>query len=154
MRRRPSKPKGLVTTATVRIFSSLAISATMGAPPVPVPPPIPAVMNTMSVSSSALEIWLRLSSAALAAHLGVGAGALAVGQFFADLNLIGSAGHVQRLLVRIDGDEVDALRAGTHHAVDHVVAAAADADHLDFTTVSGPVSNPKAMAVCLLEQFV
>ena len=31
------KAKGLVTTATVRISISLAISATMGAPPVPVP---------------------------------------------------------------------------------------------------------------------
>ena len=65
MRFRPSKPKGLVTTPTVRTPASRAISATTGAAPVPVPPPIPAVMNTMSVLSSALAIWLRLSSAAL-----------------------------------------------------------------------------------------
>ena len=65
MRRRPSKPKGFVTTPTVRIPASRAISATTGAAPVPVPPPMPAVMNTMSVFSSALAIWLRLSSAAL-----------------------------------------------------------------------------------------
>ena len=56
MRRRPSKPKGLVTTPTVRMPASRAISATTGAAPVPVPPPMPAVMNTMSVVSSALAI--------------------------------------------------------------------------------------------------
>ena len=65
IRRRPSKPKGLVTTPTVRMPISLAMSATMGAAPVPVPPPIPAVMNTISVSSSTLEMALRLSSADL-----------------------------------------------------------------------------------------
>ncbi len=46
--RLPSKAKGLVTTATVRMPSSRAISATTGAAPVPVPPPMPAVMNSMS----------------------------------------------------------------------------------------------------------
>ena len=65
IRRRPSKAKGLVTTPTVKIPCSLAASATIGAAPVPVPPPMPAVMNTMWVSSSALVIWLRLSSADL-----------------------------------------------------------------------------------------
>ena len=65
MRRIPSNRKGLVTTPTVRMPSSLAMSATMGAAPVPVPPPIPAVMNTMSASSRALEIWVRFSSADL-----------------------------------------------------------------------------------------
>ena len=64
IRRRPSKEKGLVTTPTVRTPSSRAISATTGAAPVPVPPPIPAVMNTMSVPSRDLVSWLRLSSAA------------------------------------------------------------------------------------------
>ena len=52
MRLRPSNGKGLVTTATVKIPSSRAICATIGAAPVPVPPPIPAVMNTMSAPSS------------------------------------------------------------------------------------------------------
>mmetsp|Transcript_22323 Transcript_22323/g.44563 ORF Transcript_22323/g.44563 Transcript_22323/m.44563 type:complete len:213 (-) Transcript_22323:328-966(-) len=48
MRFLPSKPKGLVTTPTVRQPQSLAISATMGAAPEPVPPPMPAVTNTRS----------------------------------------------------------------------------------------------------------
>ena len=47
-RREPSKPNGLVTTPTVSAPSSRAIRATTGAAPVPVPPPSPAVMNTMS----------------------------------------------------------------------------------------------------------
>ena len=44
----PSKTNGLVTTATVRMPSPLATSATIGAAPVPVPPPIPAVIKTIS----------------------------------------------------------------------------------------------------------
>ena len=43
----PSKIKGFVTTATVNKFKSLAALAITGAAPVPVPPPIPAVMKTM-----------------------------------------------------------------------------------------------------------
>jgi len=39
--------KGLVTTPTVRMPSERATSAITGAAPVPVPPPMPAVMNTM-----------------------------------------------------------------------------------------------------------
>ena len=65
MRRLPSNRKGFVTTPTVRISCSLAMSATIGAAPVPVPPPMPAVMNTMLAPSRALAIWVRLSSADL-----------------------------------------------------------------------------------------
>ena len=55
-RRGPSKLNGLVTTPTVRAFISRAISAMRGAAPVPVPPPIPAVMNTISAPSSSFLI--------------------------------------------------------------------------------------------------
>ncbi len=44
----PSNLKGNVIMATVRIPKSLHIFATTGAAPVPVPPPIPAVTNTIS----------------------------------------------------------------------------------------------------------
>ena len=47
-RRLPSKPNGLVTTPMVSAPSDRATLATTGAPPVPVPPPSPAVTNTMS----------------------------------------------------------------------------------------------------------
>ena len=43
-----SNLKGFVTTPTVRIPISLASLATTGAPPVPVPPPMPQVTNTIS----------------------------------------------------------------------------------------------------------
>ena len=63
-RLRPSKPNGLVTTPTVSAPSSRAISATIGAPPVPVPPPSPAVTNTMSEPLIASFSSSRLSVAA------------------------------------------------------------------------------------------
>jgi hypothetical protein len=47
MRRPPSNWNGLVTTPTVNMPISRAIRATTGAAPVPVPPPMPAVTNTM-----------------------------------------------------------------------------------------------------------
>ena len=66
LRLRPSKVKGLVTTATVSAPTSfIAISATMGAAPVPVPPPSPQVMKTMSAPASASAMSSRDSSAAL-----------------------------------------------------------------------------------------
>ena len=64
MRRRPSKLNGLVTTATVSAPVWRARRATTGAPPVPVPPPIPAVMNTMSLSVRASMSVCSSSSAA------------------------------------------------------------------------------------------
>ena len=45
----PSKLKGTVTIPTVRIPMSFATFAITGAAPVPVPPPIPAVMKTIFV---------------------------------------------------------------------------------------------------------
>ena len=59
---RPSKEKGRVTTPIVSAPIVLAISATMGAPPVPVPPPSPAVMNTMSEPLRISSISVRCSS--------------------------------------------------------------------------------------------
>ena len=47
-RRLPSKPNGRVTTPMVSAPSERATLATTGAPPVPVPPPSPAVTKTMS----------------------------------------------------------------------------------------------------------
>ncbi len=59
----PSNANGLVTTPIVRAPASLAIWATTGAAPDPVPPPSPAVMNTMSESASAAAIFSESSSA-------------------------------------------------------------------------------------------
>ena len=57
--RRCSKKNGIVTTPIVRSPRSLATLATTGAAPVPVPPPIVAVTNTIFVRSS--SSWLMLS---------------------------------------------------------------------------------------------
>src|SRR5690242_7575299 len=65
MRLRPSNVNGFVTTATVRMPRSRASDATTGAEPVPVPPPSPAVMNTMSAPSSSRVIVSGSSNAAL-----------------------------------------------------------------------------------------
>ena len=62
-RRGPSKVNGLVTTPTVRMLRSRAMRAITGAAPVPVPPPMPAVMNTMCAPSR----WRYSSSAASSA---------------------------------------------------------------------------------------
>ena len=48
----PSKAKGMVTIPTVSIPMSCAVLATMGDAPVPVPPPMPAVINTILVLSA------------------------------------------------------------------------------------------------------
>ena len=52
-RRPPSKPNGLVTIPMVSAPTLFATSATTGAAPVPVPPPIPAVTNTKSAPFNA-----------------------------------------------------------------------------------------------------
>ncbi len=65
-RRRPSKANGRVTTPIVSAPSERAIRATTGAPPVPVPPPSPAVTKTMSAPLSTSSISSAWSSAALA----------------------------------------------------------------------------------------
>ena len=62
--RLPSNANGLVTTATVKMPISFATSAIIGAAPVPVPPPIPAVINSMSAPSIISAIRSRSSSAA------------------------------------------------------------------------------------------
>ena len=62
----PSKLKGSVTIPTVNTPSSLEICEITGAAPVPVPPPIPAVMNTMSAPSiKAIIASLSASTASL-----------------------------------------------------------------------------------------
>ncbi len=48
----PSRLNGLVTTPTVSAPVSLATSAITGAAPVPVPPPSPAAIKTISAPSS------------------------------------------------------------------------------------------------------
>ena len=64
MRLAPSNWNGFVTTPTVRIPNSLAALAITGAAPVPVPPPRPAVINTIFASRICEIISSKDSSAA------------------------------------------------------------------------------------------
>ena len=130
-RRRPSKANGRVTTPMVRAPSDRAMRATTGAPPVPVPPPSPAVTNTMSAPLMTSSISSAWSSAALRADLGVGAGAEAAGELAADVELDVGVAHQEGLGVGVDRDELDALEADLDHPVDGVDAATADAHDLD-----------------------
>ena len=68
---RPSKLNGLVTTPTVSAPCSFEICAITGAAPVPVPPPIPAAMNTMSALRTICAISSALSSAAFSPVFGL-----------------------------------------------------------------------------------
>ena len=56
-RREPSNENGFVTMPTVKAPTSREMRATTGAAPVPVPPPEPAAMNTMSAPFSRLFRW-------------------------------------------------------------------------------------------------
>jgi hypothetical protein len=113
----------------------LAISAMTGAPPVPVPPPSPAVMNTMSAPLTISSISSSWASAAWPPDLGIAAGAEPAGEVATDVELHVGVAHQQRLGVGVDGDELDALQTGVDHPVDGVDAATADADDLDHGEV-------------------
>jgi hypothetical protein len=133
-RRLPSKPKGLVTTPTVRAPQSRATWAMTGAAPVPVPPPMPAVTKTMSAPEIASAMrWI--SSAALLADLGVGAGAEALGQGAAELHLVGREVASSAWRSVLAATNSTPSRPLADHGVDGVAATTADADDQDLGVV-------------------
>src|SRR5262249_26092358 len=67
----------------------------------------------------------------LPAHLGVGAGAQALGDVAADLQRGLHFRVLQGLAVGVDAHELHAVDPGGHHVRHGVAAAAAHADHLD-----------------------
>ena len=58
-----------------------------------------------------------------------------MGQLLTDLNFISRARNIERLFIRIDCNKIDSVRPGAHHAVDNIVAAAANADHFNANNV-------------------
>ena len=80
---------------------------------------------------------VRVFERGFAADLGIGARAQSVGQLHSELNLGGGARHPQRLQVGVGDDEFDVFHARVNHAIDGVVAAAADTDDLDASVVAG-----------------
>ena len=136
----PSKSNGRVTTPTVSApISFLAISAITGAAPVPVPPPSPAVMNTMSAPLSVSLMSSRDSEAALEADLGIGARAQALGRLVPDVQLDVGVAHRERLRVGVGRDELHAAQPGVDHAADRVRPTAAHADDLDDRQIASAV---------------
>jgi hypothetical protein len=103
----------------------------------------------MSAPSSASMILSESSSAALPApHVRVRARAQAAGQLDPELQLDRRVGELQGLHVGVGGDELNALDARGDHAVDRVVAAAADADDLDARALRGFVLVVDADVFC------
>ena len=132
-RRRPSKANGRVTTPMVSAPSALAVSAITGAAPVPVPPPLPAVMKTMSAPFSTSSISSMCSSAASAPDFRVAAGTEPACQRAPDVELDVGFAHQKRLRVGVDRHELDPLQAGVDHAVDGIDPGTPDADDLDHS---------------------
>ena len=121
MRRLPSSAKGRVTTATVSTLplsppSWLAMEATTGAAPVPVPPPRPVVMKTMSEPSRASQIFSVSSTAAWRPTSGLAPAPRPLVSLPPIWIFTGARLLPQRLQVGVDGDELDALEAGRDHA--------------------------------------
>ena len=111
MRRAPSNWNGLVTMPTVRMPSSLAMRAMTAAAPVPVPPPMPAAMNTMCDAGDLRADLLDRLFGRRFADLGLRAGAKTFGEVGAELNAVLGARGGQRLRVGVGDDEVDARSA-------------------------------------------
>jgi hypothetical protein len=59
-----------------------------------------------------------------------------LGQVVADVQLDVGVAHLQRLGIRVGGDELDPAQARVDHAVDRIGAAAADADDLDHREIA------------------
>ena len=131
MRVLPSKANGLVTTAMVRIPMSRAISATTGAAPVPVPPPMPAGHEHQIRALERAGDLLAALLGGLLADFRRCARAETLGQLFADLDHRCRAARAERLHVGVHRDEVHANHAAIHHAIERVSAAAAASDDLD-----------------------
>ena len=134
-RRRPSKANGRVTTPMVSAPRPLAISATTGAAPVPVPPPLPAVMKTMSAPFSASSISSRCSSAASRPT----SGSLPAPRprvSWRPMSSLRSASLIRSAWASVlTAMNSTPCRPGVDHPVDGVDPAAADPDHLDHGEV-------------------
>ena len=136
-RLRPSKLNGLVTTATVRMPSSRAICAMIGAAPVPVPPPMPAVMNTMSAPSSASAMRSLSSIAACAPMAGLAPAPRPLVRPVPSCSTVLAEVRPEHLRVGVGDDEIHAIDLLQQHVLDGVAAAAADADDLDDCVLFG-----------------
>ena len=117
---------------TVKIPRSLQACAMMGAAPVPVPPPMPAVTKTMLVSLPSRAVnFVQALDGGVFAHFWKRSSTLTSSQRRTQLHLPGHRADVQRLGVGVAHDEVHAGDALLKHGVDRIGAASADADDFD-----------------------
>ena len=130
--RLPSKAKGFVTMPTVRIPRSWAVSATTGAAPVPVPPPMPAVIKTICAPFSALVISSLLSSAARWPISGSAPAPRPFGQLGTKLDLLGGLELSRACWSVFIATNSTPDRPDSTMRVDGVAAAATYADNLDI----------------------
>jgi hypothetical protein len=114
---------------------SLATWATTGAAPVPVPPPMPAVMNSMSAPSITSMMRSRSSSAACRPTSGLAPAPSPLVMPEPSCSAT-RADVLQRLGIGIGADELHTLDVGLHHVLHGVAAAAADTDDLDHCVLT------------------
>ena len=130
-RRRPSKPKGRVTTATVRAPTLRATSATTGRRPGAGAAPFAGGdEDHVGPAHRLLDLGTVLLGRS-PPDLGVGAGPQAAGQVAPDVELDVGVRHQQGLGIGVDRHELHAAQPGLDHPVDGVDPAPAHADHLD-----------------------
>ena len=105
--------------------------AITGAAPVPVPPPMPAVMNTMCAPSRWRAQFVGGFLRRRLADLRLRAGAEALRDVRAQLDAPIRAAVHKLLRVGVGDDELHALQIRRDHVVDRIGAAAADTDDGD-----------------------
>ena len=128
----PSNSNGRVTTPTVSApISFLAISAITGAAPVPVPPPSPAVTNTMSAPLSASLMSSRDSAAAPWPICGLAPAPRPLVSSWPMFSLMSASVIWSAWASVLHGDELDAGEPGVDHPVHGIGSTAADTDDLD-----------------------
>ena len=127
----PSISKGLVTTATVRMPSSLATCATTGAAPGAGATAHAGGDEEHVAALDQLDDAVTILHRRLPAHVRVGAGAEALGDVAADLQRGLDLGVLECLRVGVDAHEFHAIDAGGDHVGDGIAAAPTHPDHLD-----------------------
>ena len=148
MRCAPSKWKGLVTTPTVRMPCSRTARAITGAAPVPVPPPMPAVMNTMWLPES----WSRISSSASSAAARPTSGRAPAPSPWVmvlpswTLRSVSQAASACASVLQ--DDELDPLEMRGDHVVHGIAAGAADADDRDLRLQLVRDGQTRLMVIC------
>ena len=108
-----------------------AMSAMTGAAPVPVPPPMPAVMNSMSEPSIISAMRSRSSIAASRPISGRAPAPSPRVSAVPSCSCAARGRALQRLRVGVRADELDAEKPSVDHVLDGVAAATSDADDLD-----------------------